>query len=186
MDTISNAFNEIDRVDFVPNDQKSRAHLDIPLPIGYGQTISQPYTVRRMLEWLNARADDIVLDVGSGSGWTTALLSFIVGHKGRVYAVERIPELLKFGKANCKKYRIENARFFRAYETVYGLPEKSPYNRILVSASANTLPIELLDQLQIGGKMVIPVQNDILEITKKSDGEHETVVHSGFIFVPLV
>src|SRR5450830_1043363 len=99
MDTISNAFNEIDRVDFVPNDQKSRAHLDIPLPIGHGQTISQPYTVRRMLEWLDARAGDIILDVGSGSGWTTVLLSFIVGPDGVVYAVERIPELLKFGKA---------------------------------------------------------------------------------------
>jgi protein-L-isoaspartate(D-aspartate) O-methyltransferase len=95
MDTINKAFEVVSRVDFVPNDQINRASLDAPLTIGYGQTISQPYTIRRMLEWLDARVGDIVLDIESGSGWTSALLSYIVGPKGTVYAVERIPELLK-------------------------------------------------------------------------------------------
>jgi protein-L-isoaspartate(D-aspartate) O-methyltransferase len=186
MGTISNAFNEINRSDFVPEELEDQAYLDVPLPIGYGQTISQPYTVNRMLEWLDVRVGDIVLDVGSGSGWTTALLSNIVGHRGMVYAVEKVPELLKFGKTNCRKYRIKNVKFYKAHDNVYGLPEKSPYNRILVSASADNVPDVLVDQLTTGGKMVIPVKNDILEITKKPDGERETIVHPGFIFVPLV
>lgn len=186
MGTINDAFKRIYRVNFVPDDQKNRASQDIPLPIGYGQTISQPYTVRRMLEWLDARVDDIVLDIGSGSGWTTALLSSIVGLNGFIYAVERIPELLRFGKSNCKKYGIKNVKFYRSHKNVYGLPEKSPYNRILVSAAAESVPDELINQLTIGGKMVIPVKNNILEITKKADSNLETIVHPGFIFVPLV
>lgn len=186
MDTLSNAFNQIDRANFVPDDQINVAQKDIPLPIGYGQTMSQPYTVRRMLEWLDLSSGDIVLDIGSGSGWTTALLSSIVGPSGQVYAVERIPELLRFGKRNCRKYGLKNVKFYLSNDKVIGLPEESPYNRILVSASANSLPVELLDQLIVGGKLIIPVQNDILEITKKSDNEHETIIHSGFIFVPLI
>jgi protein-L-isoaspartate(D-aspartate) O-methyltransferase len=186
MDTLNKAFEKIDRIDFVPDYQKSSASLDVPLPIGYGQTISQPYTVKHMLQWLDARVGDIVLDVGSGSGWTTALLSFIIGPKGKVYAVERIPELLKFSKVNCMKYGIKNTQFFNANEKVYGLPEKSPYNRILVSAAAKDLPDELLKQLIIGGKMVIPVNNDILEISKISKNKINTIKHPGFIFVPLI
>ncbi len=186
MDTISKVLEKIERKNFVPDSIKDRANSDIPLPIGFGQTISQPYTVKKMLKWLDAQSGDIVLDIGSGSGWTTALLSNIVGPKGMIYAVEKIPQLLKFGKSNCKKYGINNAKFYESHDSVIGLPERSPYNRILVSASANNLPEELFDQLIIGGKMVIPVKNDILEITKKPDGNIEAIAHPGFIFVPLV
>ncbi len=176
----------INRADFIPEGQTERAEMNIPLPIGHGQTISQPYTVKRMLEWLDAHDGDIVLDVGSGSGWTTALLSHIVGPTGKVYAVERIPELLKVGEENCRKYQVNNAHFYQSDDDVYGLPEKSPYNRILVSASSDKLPEELIDQLTTNAKMVIPVKNDIWEITKKSDGKYEANIHPGFIFVPLV
>lgn len=186
MDRINQAFSEVNRIDFIPNDKKFLAEVDAPIPIGYGQTNSQPSTVKRMLEWLDVNPSDKVLDVGSGSGWTTALLSSIVGPKGDVFAVEIIPELLEFGKRNCSKLGIKNVKFKLANKNTIGLPDKSPYDRILVSASARTLQVELIEQLKIQGKLVIPVQNDILEITKKSDGEHETVVHSGFIFVPLV
>jgi len=185
MSGIERAFKLIDRKGFVPKSLRDRANLDVPLPIGFGQTISQPSTVRLMLEWLDARPADKILDVGSGSGWTTALLSEIVGLSGKIFAVERIPELVDFGKTNCINSGIKNAKFFQAVKN-YGLPEYSPYDRILVSASAKELPQELINQLKIGGKLVIPVKNDILKITKTSEKNYKLTTHPGFIFVPLL
>lgn len=184
MDRVDEAFRSIDRRLFLPGELWPDAGLDIPLPIGYGQTNSQPYTVRQMLTWLDVKPGQHVLDVGSGSGWTTALLAYLTGKDGHVYAVELVPELLEFGRANCKKAGIKNAEFFEARER-FGLPEYAPYERILVSAAAVTVPEELLQQLKPGGRLVIPVMFDILEITKTSDHEAETVTHPGFAFVPL-
>ena len=186
MGVIDKALSEIDRADFVPMELIGEAYLDMTLPIGYDQTISQPSTVRMMLEWLDAQPRDKVLDVGSGSGWTIALLSSIVGPEGFVFAVEVIPEILKFGKANCSRLNIHNVKFSLAKNDVYGLPSQAPYDRILVSASATELPIELVDQVRVGGKLVIPVQNDIFEIYKTSDKKWITIIHPGFVFVPLV
>ena len=185
MDSVDQAFKSIQRVDFVPEDLKDRASIDTPLPIGFGQTISQPTTVRLMMEWLETQPGERVLDIGSGSGWTTALLSSLVGPKGKVFAIERIAELVQFGRDNCNEVDIHNVRFFQASKG-YGLLQYSPYDRILVSATAQKLPKELLNQLKVGGKLVIPVQNDILEITKTSDHNYESITHSGFVFVPLV
>lgn len=185
MDAIEQAFKKMHREDFVPENLRHQAKIDVPLPIGFGQTNSQPTTVRMMLEWLGARPGEKILDVGSGSGWTTALMSQIVGPTGQVFAVERISELVKMGRNNCKKAGIENARFFQASEQ-YGLIEHSPYDRILVSASAKKLPEEILGQLKVGGKLVIPIQHDVLEIRKTSEHEFNTETHSGFVFVPLL
>lgn len=185
MDAISRAFSIVHRVDFVPEWLKDQVGIDSALPIGFGQTISQPTTVRMMLEWLDAQPGEKVLDIGSGSGWTSALLSNIIGPKGKVFAVEKIPELVKIGRNNCKKTGLDNVKFFQAGEN-YGLAQHSPYDRILVSATAQKLPVELLDQLKVGGKLVIPVKNDILEIHKTSDDNFDTKTHPGFIFVPLV
>lgn len=185
MDTILLAFAKFNRQDFIPAEMKNLAHNDWALPIGYDQTNSQPYTVRLMLEWLEAQPGDKVLDVGSGSGWTTALLSHLVSPNGRVYAVERVPELLEFGQENCEKIGIKNAKFYPAGEEL-GLQDEAPFDRILVSASADELPQALVDQLKVGGKMVIPVQSDILEITKKSATNLDTKQHRGFAFVPLL
>jgi protein-L-isoaspartate(D-aspartate) O-methyltransferase len=186
MDRVSQAFTEMDRINFIPYDKKFMSDTDAPIPIGFGQTNSQPSTVKRMLEWLDAKPGNKVLDVGSGSGWTTALLSSIIGTKGMVFAVEIIPELLKFGELNCKKFGIQNAKFKLANSDSYGLPENAPFDRILVSASVKGLPEKLLEQLEIGGKIVIPVQNDILEITKILSKKYTTDIHQGYIFVPLV
>ena len=185
MDVIEQAFRKIHRKNFVPEALQSQVEIDAPLPIGFGQTISQPTTVQLMLSWLEAQSGEKVLDVGSGSGWSTALLSQIVGPKGSVFAVEKIPELVELGRDNCNKAGIQNAKFFQAGKE-YGLAKYSPYDRILVSASAQKLPKELINQLKVGGKLVMPVQNDILEIIKNSEYGHETKTHSGFVFVPLV
>lgn len=185
MNQVENAFGKINRRDFIPEPYRDRAYIDAPLPIGYGQTISQPSTVKLMLEWLNVKSNEKVLDVGSGSGWTTALLSKIVGPKGKIFAVERIPELVELGKNNCKNAGIKNAEFFQSGDE-YGLSKYSPYDRILVSASAKKLPTELMNQLRIDGKLIVPVRNDVLEITKKSERSIKTIVHPGFIFVPLI
>jgi protein-L-isoaspartate(D-aspartate) O-methyltransferase len=185
MDRVSEAFGAVPRANFTPTGSKEAAGWDMPLSIGHGQTISQPTTVRMMLEWLDAQPGSSVLDVGSGSGWSTALLAYLVGPKGFVYAVERVPQLLDFGRHNVDRLGVKNAKFFPAANT-YGLPQHAPYDRILVSASAQKLPNELLEQLKPGGKLVIPVQYDILEITKITPTEHKTETHPGFAFVPLI
>ncbi len=182
---IDKAFQTVDRVNFLPLEQRANADIDMALPVGYGQTNSQPYTVRKMLEWLDAKPGHKVLDVGSGSGWTTALLAHIVGPKGKVYAVEKVPELVEFGQGNNQRLKVKNAEFFQASDT-FGLPEYAPYDRILVSASADELPYELIEQLKPGGKIVIPIRNTILEITKTNNSDYETTEHPGFIFVPLL
>ena len=183
---IEEAFDVVDRAQFMPDNVRHLADIDNAVPIGYDQTISQPYTVRLMLQWLDAQPGNKVLDIGSGSGWTTALLSHLVGKKGQVYAVERIPELVEFGRDNCERFGVKNAYFSTAGEEL-GLPEEAPFDRILVSASADEFPEELMEQLNINGKLVIPVQNDILEITKTSEKNGRDVrKHPGFVFVPLL
>jgi protein-L-isoaspartate(D-aspartate) O-methyltransferase len=185
VDRIEEAFRTVRRAEFVTPELREEADVDAPLPIGFGQTISQPTTVKLMLSWLDAMPGDEVLDVGSGSGWTTALLAHVVGSQGIVYAVERIPQLVVFGRDNCRRLGIENVFFFQAGGE-YGLREHAPYARILVSASARELPVELLNQLRITGRMVIPVQHDVLEVTRTAQDEYRTRRHPGFSFVPLV
>lgn len=185
MDRITAAFSAIKRQDFVPDDEAGRADWDMPLPIGHGQTNSQPTTVRMMLEWLDPRPGQKVLDVGSGSGWTTALLAYLVGQKGFIYAVERIPQLLEFGRRNCQKYGLQNVAFHPAGES-YGWPQEAPYERILVSAAASQVPPELVEQLAPEGRLVIPVRSDVLVISKAVAGTLNTETYPGFMFVPLI
>jgi protein-L-isoaspartate(D-aspartate) O-methyltransferase len=183
--SIDDAFLHTPRAEFLPASVRNLADIREALPIGHSQTNSQPDVVRQMLVWLNPKQGDNVLDVGSGSGWTAALLAHIVGPQGTVYAVERIPELLRFGKRNIRNAGIKNVRFYRAGSTL-GLPAHAPYDRILVSASATELPRDLLDQLRIGGTMVIPVHHDIVVVRRDADGNVRTKAFPGYVFVPLV
>lgn len=187
-DHIINAFSRINRVEFVPEDMESQADVDIALPIGYGQTISQPLTVAFMLELLDPRAGQSILDVGSGSGWTTAMLSEIVGKDGKVVAVERIKELLERGKENVDKYGyVKNGiAEFHLTDGSQGFAEKAPYERILVSAASANIPQPLKDQLKIGGKMVIPVENSLIYLEKKGENNFVQEEFPGFNFVPLI
>ncbi|KKQ06534.1 MAG: Protein-L-isoaspartate(D-aspartate) O-methyltransferase [Candidatus Moranbacteria bacterium GW2011_GWF1_36_4] len=187
-DNIIRAFSEVNRAEFVPSDMVSEAEADIPLPIGYGQTISQPTTVAIMLELLNPEEGQNILDVGSGSGWTTAILACISGERGKVTALERILELCEIGKDNIdkfdflNKYQIE----FQCIDATEGFEKNAPYDRILVSAEVEEIPESFKRQLKIGGKMVIPIHNSICYVEKKSEDDFYVEEFPGFVFVPFI
>jgi protein-L-isoaspartate(D-aspartate) O-methyltransferase len=182
---IDSAFRAVPRQDFLPDNMRESAVLDTALPIGFGQTNSQPSTVAMMLDWLDVEPNNKILDVGSGSGWTSALLSHLTGKKGKVIAVEIVPELVRFGRDNCSKLGIKNAAFQQAGKSI-GWPAEAPYDRILVSAAGQSVPPELIDQLAPGGRLVIPVRNTIMVIDKDEHGKLSRTEHPGFVFVPLI
>ncbi|WP_295007927.1 methyltransferase domain-containing protein [Sulfurimonas sp.] len=181
---IIEAFRNIDRADFVADARAADIYEDYPLGIGRGQTISQPRTVAMMMEMLSPEEGQKILDIGSGSGWTTALLAYIVGESGSVIGVEKVAELVKFGSANLNKYNFKNVKIMEAGDKL-GIDGET-FERILVSAAAEEFPYELKSQLKVGGKIVIPVQNSIYEMTKDKNGELDGVEHYGFTFVPLI
>ena len=182
---IIKAFQNIDRADFVLEKDLKEAYKDNPLSIGYGQTISQPYTVAFMLELLNPKEGEKILDIGSGSGWTTALLSEITGEKGKIIGMEIIPELVEFGKLNLGKYNFTHAKILKAYKNL-GFLKEAPYDKILVSATTDESSIEkLTKQLKISGVLVIPVYSSIWKVIKNSEKDWEIEKHTGFSFVPL-
>jgi protein-L-isoaspartate(D-aspartate) O-methyltransferase len=181
---IRKAFLVVDRADFVEEDYKCEAYEDYAIPIGYDQTISQPTTVAFMLELLDPKEGNKVLDIGSGSGWTTALLSKIVGESGEVTGVEIIPELVAIGKKNIEKYENTNIKIEQVKAGKVGKPGKT-FDRILVSASTEELPDDLLLQLSENGILVIPIKDSIWRIKKLSDGEFDSKEYPGFIFVSL-
>lgn len=181
---IIDAFSTIDRIGFVRRRSRAMAYGDHPLSIGHGQTISQPYTVAFMLEQLQPRPGDHVLDVGSGSGWTTALLAHIVGPRGSVLGIEIVADLVEYGTRNLARCQFPHAAIVPAGDTV-GRPGER-FDKILVSAAAAKLPDELVDQLNIGGRMVIPVGGSIMRLVKISAKRTEKREHVGFVFVPLI
>lgn len=206
---IERAFLRIDRAEFVRAELKSQAYLDIPLPIGGGQTISQPQTVALMLEWLSPQPGDKVLDIGYGSGWTTALLAEIVGlsagaslasrKTGLVIGIERLPELCRFGFENIKKFfpfvqRLTAPSIHQLTQPLVlwcgdgkaGFAPAAPFDRILAGASASTVPLPWKKQLKVGGRLVAPVKDSLLILEKKSATDFEEKYIPGFLFVPLV
>ena len=183
---IIEAFKKIHRIDFVPKTISDHADEDIALPTFEGQTISQPYTVAFMLELLSPKVGEKILDIGSGSGWVAAMLAYIVGKNGKVIGLELLPELVKFSIDNLEKYHLNNL-IIRLGDGTRGLPEESPFDKIHVAAAAKRIPKALIQQLKIGGRMVIPTQaDDIWVIDRFSENRWKESVYPGFVFVPLI
>lgn len=205
---IIEAFRQIKRADFLPAGSEDLAELNEALAIGYGQTISQPLVVAFMLELLQPVSGEKILDIGSGSGWTSALLSEIVGEKGKVLAVEVVPELKEFGEKNAEKYNFTEKGIveFICTDGSKGYKKEAPYDKILASAAiypvrnedsngANKLPSAWKEQLKIGGRIVTPIGSSVWLFVKKSSSfaeatkdkdDFEETEYPGFVFVPLI
>ncbi|OIO46467.1 MAG: protein-L-isoaspartate O-methyltransferase [Parcubacteria group bacterium CG1_02_39_15] len=185
---IIEAFRKIKRVDFLPKDLEDLAELNEALPIGYGQTISQPLVVAFMIEQLQPQPGDKILDIGSGSGWTAALLAEIVGPEGKVIAIDIISELVEFGRKNIEKYNFVKKGVVQCVcaDGSKGYPKEAPFDKILVSATAKELSSAWKEQLKIGGRIVTPINTSIWVFLKKNEKEFTEIEYPGFVFVPLI
>lgn len=181
---IEQALRAVDRKDFVREGYRVEAYEDYAIPIGEDQTISQPTTVVYMLETLDIKPGQTVLDVGCGSGWTTALLAHLVGKDGRVMGVEINKSLAEFGQENLSMYDFTQADIRQANAMEDTQPE-APFDRILASAAAPKVPDMLTRQLTDGGVLVMPVEEKIVRLKKKADGTYDRKEKEGFRFVPM-
>ncbi|HEY2800508.1 MAG TPA: protein-L-isoaspartate(D-aspartate) O-methyltransferase [Chthoniobacterales bacterium] len=180
------AFRQVDRADFVPNELRTRAYTDRPLPIGLGQTISQPYVVALMTDLLQVQQGQKVLEIGTGSGYQAAILHTITPN---VFTIEIVEALYRQAKPRLLK------RGFRPEQVVLGdgyrgLPREAPFDRIIVTAAPPQIPRALIDQLRPGGRIVIPVgakdHPQFLQIVTKSKDGKITVGNSRPVrFVPM-
>lgn len=184
---VEDAMLAVKREDFVPDHMRNLAYKDTPLEIGFGQTISAPHMVALMCEELELDKGLKVLEIGAGSGYHAAIISKIIGEKGKVYTVERIPELVEFAKNNLKKAGIKNVEVILGDGSL-GLPEHAPYDRIFVTCSAPDIPQPLVEQLKEGGILLIPVGRtfSILIKGRKRHGKLEKREICECAFVPLV
>ncbi|MFH1170237.1 MAG: protein-L-isoaspartate O-methyltransferase [Candidatus Vogelbacteria bacterium] len=182
------AFETINREDFVPDALRSQAYVNEPLPIGFGQTISQPWTVAFMLEKLQPAEGQKILDIGFGSGWQTALLAQVVGDRGRVIGLELIPELTRQGVKNIVRYNFISRRTVELHclNGVKGFPAATPFDRIISAASTPEIPSAWFDQLKIGGRLIAPVDSTIILVHKIAPDKFDRETFPGFAFVPFI
>jgi protein-L-isoaspartate(D-aspartate) O-methyltransferase len=179
------AFRHVEREQFVPRELRSYAYEDRPIPIGFGQTTSQPRMIALMLQELSLKGPERVLEVGAGSGFQTALLARL---SSRVVSVELIPELAAGARRALDAMGVGNAEVFEAGDEL-GWPELAPYDGIIVAAAAPRIPQSLVDQLAEGGRLVIPVGSrdgqDLLIAERRPEGVQVTR-KGGCRFVPLI
>ncbi len=186
-DNVESAFRDIPRHEFVPTSELNRAYHNEPLAIMKDQTISQPGVVSRMTEWLDLKDGQKILEIGTGSGWQTAILSYLVG-TGNVYSVERHSELVKFASENLEKFRLDNAHVILGDGSL-GYPKESPYDRIIITAACTEIPLPLLEQLDENGLIIAPVgdsSQSLVLLKKTHEGIVEIKNQSNYIFVPLL
>ena len=186
---IIKAFKKIKREDFMPDDVKHLAEFNGAIPIGRGQTISQPLVVAFMIELLQPQKGENILDIGSGSGWTSALLAELVGEKGKIFSLELLAELKEFGEKNVARYNFIERGIVRFIQKdgSKGLEEEAPFDKILCSASVQgEVPQAWRDQLKIGGAIVTSAASSILHLVKKGENDFIKKEYPGFAFVPLI
>jgi protein-L-isoaspartate(D-aspartate) O-methyltransferase len=181
------AMEKVPRHLFVPVPQRPAAYADTPLPIGQGQTISQPFIVARMSELLGIGPGDKVLEIGTGSGYQTAVLAEMVGPAGQVYTMEIVAPLAVLARQALDKQGYRNVRI-RIGDGYKGWPEAAPFDAILVTAAPPEVPRPLLDQVKAGGRIVLPVGEvwqDLEVLTKHSDGTFDRQKVLPVRFVPM-
>lgn len=186
-ESVMQAMQEVDRSDFVDGFYKLQAFENGPLPIGHGQTISQPYIVALMTDLLELTPESVVLEIGTGSGYQAAILSRIAK---QVYSVEKIPELAEAAAQRLQAlgYTNINTRCDNGY---YGWREKAPFDGIIVTAAASHVPQDLVEQLKPGARMVIPVGQPYMSqvlilLSKDAQGDTQAKSILDVVFVPLV
>tara|TARA_B100000519_G_scaffold36258_1_gene26023 strand:+ start:77 stop:766 length:690 start_codon:yes stop_codon:yes gene_type:complete len=185
--TILDAMKEVNRHEYVQENFERLAYSDRPVPIGFGQTISQPYIVAFMSHKLNVASHHKVLEIGTGSGYQAAVLAELSDH---VYTIEIIPELAKRAEKVLKKNDYDNITI-RIGDGYKGWPEHAPFDRIMVTAAPKEIPEKLVEQLAPGGIMVLPVGETVMMqylwlITKDNDGQIEKEKILPVRFVPMV
>jgi protein-L-isoaspartate(D-aspartate) O-methyltransferase len=184
---VMEAVRKVPREDFVPDNIRGSAFRDGALPVGHGQTISQPYIVALMTDLLELSEDSIVLEIGTGTGYQAAILSQLTR---QVYSIERIPELARAAQQRLGEMGYENVEN-RCSDGYLGWPEKAPFDGIVVTAAAPEIPPALLEQLKPGGRMVIPIglpysHQELILVTKDPHGKTDTHDILGVAFVPMV
>jgi len=184
---IEQAFFEIPREKFIPENLYYSAYADNPLEIGYGQTISAPHMVAIMCEELNLKVGQKILEIGSGSGYHAAIVSKIIGKEGQVYSIERISSLANCAKKNLMKSEINNVDIIIG-DGSKGFKEKAPYDRIYVTCAAPKIPSILIEQLKDPGKMIVPVGNVICSLNSLEKHDGKIIVNNlgGCAFVPMI
>jgi len=186
-DRVETAFRNIPRHVFVPESELDCAYYNEPLPIMKNQTISQPGVVSRMTEWLDVKNGQNILEIGTGSGWQSAILSYLTD-QGTVYSIERHPELVKFAQDNLKKLKIKNVHVILGDGSL-GYPKAAPYDRIIVTAACTEIPLPLLEQLNENGLLLAPVGDEsqsLILLQKTAKGIVEIKNQSSYVFVPLL
>ncbi len=189
------SFRIVPREKFLPINLKKKAYIDTPLPIGFEQTISAPHMVAIMAEVSDFKEGNKVLEIGTGSGYNAAIMAEIVclknyQNQGHVYTLEIIPELYSFAKKNLEETNYDNRVTVILHDGSIGYADQAPYDRILVTAAAPKVPTVLIEQLKLGGMLLIPVGDhyffqSLIKIKKNYDGSTVTEKLGGVAFVPL-
>ena len=182
---IINAFFKIDRINFVPDEFKGEAYFDIPVPIFSGMTTRQPSTIAFMLEKLQPQKGDRVLEVGTGSGYLTALLAVLVGESGKVFSIEYFPELKNFAELNLRRYNFKNVTLL-AGDGKDGIIGEAPFDKIVSSAETKEIPRAWEEQLKISGSILAPIDSKIVLAKKVAEDKFDAEFFSAFSFVPLL
>ena len=186
MDFIREVMDKVERHRFIPPQNQHEAHLDTALAIGHGQTISQPYIVALMTQSAKLKPTDVVLEIGTGSGYQAAVLSHIVK---QTYTIEILEPLAREAQDRLKTLGYENVTV-RHGDGYRGWAEQAPFDAILLTAAAPKVPQSLIEQLKVGGHMVLPLgkaqqSQELVVLTKQTDGKLKTTFEGGVVFVPM-